>query len=175
LGSWSKKDNNGAIILVKIKTADSDGKVNISTGYGLEEYVPDGLAKRIIEKEMIPAFKQNDYYTGIDNAVNAIMGLASGAFTADEYAKDDVFPLVILLFIMIFMLSVIFRSGKKTLTNKGSSGIWKILLLASLFNNHNNHNDFGGGFGGGNSDFGGGGFGGFGGGSFGGGGASGSW
>ena len=77
------KDNNGVVILVKPKTADELGDVSIQVGYGMEPYITDATAKRIIEKEMIPAFKENDYYTGIDNAVNVIMDLCSGKFSQD--------------------------------------------------------------------------------------------
>ncbi len=57
------KENNGIVILVKPKN-ETKGEVFISVGYGLEQYVPDALAKRIIENQMIPAFKYNDYYSG---------------------------------------------------------------------------------------------------------------
>lgn len=175
------KDNNGIVILVKPKN-ETKGEVFISIGYGLEPYVPDAIAKRIIENEMIPAFKSNDYYTGIDNAVDVIIGLASGAFTADEYSSDDgeIFILVFFIFMMAVMILFISLAGKmKTYSSKSDdSSVWKALFWASVFSNssRHNHHDHWGGFSGGSGGFGGGGsFGGFGGGSFGGGGAGGSW
>lgn len=179
------KDNNGAVILVKPKNENGNGQVNISVGYGLEPYVPDALAKRIIEKEMIPSFKMNDYYSGVDNAVNTIIGLASGAFSADEYANDGgsaLATLVIFFFIAIVITFAMMSKSdqyKNTYSSKGdNSDIWKALFWASIFSNshRHNHHDHWGNFSGGSGGFGGGGgFGGFGGGSFGGGGASGSW
>ena len=65
-----KEKGNGAVILVKPKKGTERGQVNISPGYGMEQYVTDATAKRIIDREMIPAFREDDYYTGIDNAVN---------------------------------------------------------------------------------------------------------
>jgi uncharacterized protein len=166
-GVGQKDKNNGVVILVKPKNSSERGQVNISPGYGLEPYITDATAKRIIEKEMIPAFKENDYYTGIDNAVNVIMGLCSGQFSQDDYA-DDGFPLwLIILFIVaiIIILSKFSDNNGQNYSGGGTRTIW-IPMGGGFGGGH------GGGFGGG---FGGGGFGGFGGGGFGGGGASGSW
>ena len=176
------KDNNGVVILVKPKT-NTKGEVFISVGYGLEPYVPDAIAKRIIENEMIPAFKSDDYYSGVSNAVDIIIGLASGAFSAEEYSSsdDEIFILVFFIAMMVVMIVFINFAGKvgKTYSSKhDDSSIWKALFWASVFSNGNrhNHHDHWGGFSGGSGGFGGGGsFGGFGGGHFGGGGAGGSW
>lgn len=166
-GVGQKGKNNGAVILVKPKKGSERGQVNISPGYGMEQYVTDATAKRIIEKEMIPSFKEDDYYTGIDNAVNVIMDLCSGKFTQDEYTNGDGFPLwlFILFIIAIFIiLSKFSDNNGQSYTGGGHRTIWIPM------------GGFGGSsFGGGGGFSGGGGFGGFGGGGFGGGGASGSW
>ena len=169
-GVGQKGKNNGVVILVKPKTGSERGQVTIRPGYGMEEYVTDATAKNIIEKEMIPAFKENDYYTGIDNAVNVIMDLCSGKFNQDEYADDDGFPLwlIILIIILIFIiLSKFSDNNGQSYTGGGTRTIW--IPMGGGFGG----GSFGGG--GGFGGFGGGGFGGFGGGGFGGGGASGSW
>ena len=161
--------DNGAVILVKPKTESSKGRVNISVGYGLEQYITDAVSKQIIEKEMIPSFAKNDYYTGIVNAIQVMMDLCSGKFTADEYAnKDDRIPIGLIILVIIAII-LILRSGNgnQHYSSGGNRTIW--IPMGGGFG--------GGGFGGGHSSggLGGGGFGGFGGGSFGGGGASGSW
>jgi uncharacterized protein len=163
-GVGQKGKNNGAVILVKPKKGSERGQVNISPGYGMEEYVTDATAKRIIEKEMIPAFKENDYYTGINNAVNVIMDLCSGKFSQDEYSDGDGFPLwlIILFIIAIMVVFSKFSGGGQNYSGGGTRTIW--IPMGGGFG--------GGGFGGGGHS---GGFGGFGGGGFGGGGASGSW
>ena len=164
-GVGQQGKDNGAVILVKPKKGSESGKVTISTGYGIEQYVTDATAKRIIEREMIPAFKDNDYYTGIDNAVNVMMDLCSGKFTQDDYNDEDGIPgwLTLLFIIAIIIVFTKFSSGGgQSYSGGGSRTIW-IPMGGGGFS--------GGGFGGGSS----GGFGGFGGGGFGGGGASGSW
>ena len=176
------KDNNGVVILVKPKNK-TNGQVFISVGYGLEPYIPDAIAKRIIENEMIPEFQNNDYYSAVNNAIDIIIGLASGAFSAEEYSDEtaEIFILIFFIVMMVVMITFITFAGKvgKTYSSKqDDSSIWRALFWASMFSNssRHNHHDHWGGFSGGSGGFGGGGsFGGFGGGHFGGGGAGGSW
>ena len=78
-GIGSKGKNNGVVILV----SKADQKARIETGYGMEGAIPDITAKEIIDDRMVPYFKQNDYYRGFDNAVDAIMQAAAGEYKAD--------------------------------------------------------------------------------------------
>ncbi|MGN0033818.1 MAG: TPM domain-containing protein [Candidatus Limimorpha sp.] len=173
------KENNGAIILVKPKNDNGKGQVSIQVGYGLEPYVTDAMSKRIIEQNMIPAFKANDYYTGINDAVDMIISLASGQFSAEE-EESDTLGIIIVIISLGFILLVIALLGSKgnngggTMSSRDGDDIMKALFWASIFSNNRGRNNWGG-FSGGSGGFGGGGFGGFGGGHFGGGGASGSW
>ena len=177
------KNNNGVVILVKPKTANELGDVSIQVGYGMEPYVTDAVNYGIRTKEMIPAFKEGDYYKGIDNAVNAIIGLASGAYKSDRYAKNDddaeaVLGMIVGLCFIAFVLVLIAASGKGK-NGKGGSGngsFWRGLLWGILLSG-NGRGGRGGGSWGGGSSWGGssGGFGGFGGGHFGGGGGSSKW
>lgn len=170
------KENNGAVILIKPKKGDNDrGGVSIQVGYGLEPFVTDALSKRIIEQEMIPSFRENDYYTAIDKATDVIIGLATGQFSGEDYQNsDDTIGFAVIIFAFIFILILIaFSKGNNnggTMSSKGNDNdFWKILFWSSLFMNSGRNSGWGGGSGSG------GGFGGFGGGHFGGGGASGSW
>jgi uncharacterized protein len=179
-GIGQKKYNNGAIIVLKPKTTESKGEINIDVGYGLEPLIPDITAKQIIENEMIPHFKNDDYYGGLDAAVNAIMSLAAGQFTADQYnkreGKSSLLGFLVPIIVLIIVISMINRNkGRQYGSKSNSSSFWTALMLGSMLggSGRGSWGDFksgSGGFGGG-----GGGFGGFGGGSFGGGGASGSW
>lgn len=180
------KDNNGVVILVKPKTADELGDVSIQVGYGMEPYITDAVNYGIRTKEMIPAFKEGDYYKGINNAVDAIIGLASGAYKSDRYAKgddgDEVLGMLVGLCFIAFLLVLLTASGKGK-NGKGGSGngsfwrglLWGILLSGNGHGGHRGDSSWGGSGGFGGGGFGGGGFGGFGGGSFGGGGGSSKW
>lgn len=176
------KENNGIVILVKPKN-ETKGEVFISVGYGLEQYVPDALAKRIIENQMIPAFKYNDYYGGVNNAIDSIIKLASGGFSSDSEDEDAAFAalmiIIIGMIVMILYISLIGKASTTISSKSDNSSFWKTLFWLSLLNNsshrHHNHHNHWNNFSGGSGGFGGGSFGGFGGGSFGGGGAGGSW
>lgn len=178
------KENNGVVILVKPKTSDELGDVSIQVGYGMEPYITDAVNYGIRTKEMIPAFKEGNYYKGIDNAVDAIIGLASGAYKSDKYTGsddgDEVLGMIVMLCFFAFILVLLSASGKGK-NGKGGSGrgsFWKGLLWGILLSNSGRSSSGGGGSWGGSSggSWGGsGGFGGFGGGHFGGGGGSSKW
>ena len=172
------KKNNGIIVLVKPKTGNERGEARISIGYGLEGIIPDAIANRIVDNELIPAFRENNYFKGLDNGTNVLIKLANKEFTASEYAKKGgesfwvgLIPLAIILIVVFLM-----RGSSRRNTMGGSNlPFWATLFMLNSMGgrSHGSWNDFnsgGGMFGGG-----GGGFGGFGGGSFGGGGAGGSW
>jgi uncharacterized protein len=48
-------------------------KVRIEVGYGLEGILTDALSQVIIQREIVPRFKQNDYAGGIDAAVDQLI------------------------------------------------------------------------------------------------------
>ena len=173
-GVGSKDFNNGIVLLVKPKTSDSGGKVSIQVGYGLEGAIPDAYAKRIIENDMIPSFKEGDMFKGVQQACDELMALASGEISEPRSQdEDNPIAFLVLFFLLLFVIFIIIGITNGGNHGKGGSG------------NHSGGSGpifFGpiGGFGGSSSGgsfggFGGGGFGGFGGGSFGGGGASGGW
>lgn len=178
-GVGQKGKNNGILILVKPKTNTEKGEVFIATGYGLEGAVPDAITKRIVDNDILPYFRQNQYFAGLDNGVNTIISLTKGEYTADEYQKRTEgagpFPIII-VFILIIVVAIFSRIRRARHYAVGHNlPFW--IAMGMLANQNRSHGSFGnfssgsGGFGG----FGGGGFGGFGGGSFGGGGAGGSW
>ncbi|WP_332910972.1 TPM domain-containing protein [Algoriphagus boritolerans] len=82
-GIGSSKDN-GILILA----AMNDRNVFIATGRGMEGAVPDALAKRIVTNLIIPNFKTESYYQGLDQATDMIFKLASGEYKAEEVESD---------------------------------------------------------------------------------------
>jgi uncharacterized protein len=174
-GIGNKKTNNGLVILAAI----NDHKVFIATGYGMEGSVPDVTAKSIVENEIVPNFRENNYYRGFDLAADDIIKASAGEYKAPEgYAgrgRGRGIPgagILGLFFIIFLILIIIGRGGG----GRGGGGIFSgsgmlPWIIASMLSNRG-----GGGFsGGGGFGGGGGGFGGFGGGGGGGGGAGGSW
>ncbi len=171
-GVGQKGKNNGILILVKPKYSNSKGEVFIATGYGMEGAVPDAIAKRIVNNEILPYFKQGMYYKGLDEVTNRIIELTRGEYTADEYKKatsssGSAIPGII-FFLIVVIFSFIGRARRARHYAVGHNvPFWIAMGMMSSNRSH------GGSFG--NFSSGGGSFGGFGGGSFGGGGAGGSW
>lgn len=89
-GVGQQGKNNGIVILVKPKTASERGQVYISVGYGLEGVIPDAIANgRIIDQEMIPRFREEDYFGGIMAGTRVVMSLTRGEYTAEQYAGEE--------------------------------------------------------------------------------------
>lgn len=177
-GVGQKGKDNGLLILIKSKQGNSRGQAFIAVGYGLEEYIPDATAKNIVEYDMIPYFKENRMYEGVDLATSNIMGLLSGEFSADQYnnrgtgAGDMVGIIVFIIIIAIFLFAGRAKGSQHGYSSRTGGFPWWIFLLSS---GGGRSNSGWSNFSGGSGSFGGGGFGGFGGGGFGGGGAGGSW
>ncbi len=181
-GIGQKGKNNGVLLLVAL----GDRKVSIQTGYGLEGGIPDVITHEIIQNDIVPRFRSNDYYGGINAAVDDLMRYAKGEYKSDKKAQQahknihpgNIFALIV---IVIIILIIVFRGrgggGHIIDSRGGASPFWWFLGGTILgresggWGGFSGGNDSGWGGGGGDS----GGFGGFGGGDFGGGGSSGSW
>lgn len=157
--------DNGVILTV----APQERKVRIEVGYGLEGVLPDATAFRIIEEQILPAFRSGDLQAGVLAGTEAVLAVAAGeALPVPRAARERgrgrgdfrgssrvlVWLLVLFLFGLRGLFFLPFLGGHGWRTGRGGLG--------------------GGGFRGGGGFGGGGGFSG-GGGGFGGGGASGSW
>jgi len=172
-GIGGAKNNNGVLILIKPKTSDERGQAYIVPGYGMEGVIPDAVCNRIVDIEMVPLLKEGRNYEAVNAAVNIIINLSKGSFTADQYmqktgGKKKTSNVFFIIIIVVFILISIFgrRGGGKNISSKGEL---PLMILLGLLNSGGGRGSFGG------FSSGGGGFGGFGGGRSGGGGAGGSW
>ncbi|MCH2215744.1 MAG: TPM domain-containing protein [Flavobacteriales bacterium] len=175
--------DNGVVILIKPTGGQGNRRTFIATGSGLEGVIPDATAKLIVDREMIPAFKNQDYYGGVSNAIATLSDLARGEYDYNAYQKQSQEnPLAAILPVLFIIAIWMLLTYRKTsiYARRNNLGFWAALALmnAASRRHHGSYNSFSSGsgiFGGGSGFGGGGGFGGFGGGSFGGGGAGGSW
>lgn len=180
-GIGSQKDN-GLLILI----AKEDRDMWIATGYGVEGAVTDAMAGRIYRNILVPNFRENKFYKGLDQATDVIIKLLDGEFKNDDLPEKNSgsstwSPLLLIILFILLVLFLKFRQVKNyaVLNELPFWTAWHILNAANA-QQRGKWDDFRGGrgpFGGGGGMSGssGGGFGGFGGGSFGGGGAGGSW
>lgn len=194
-GIGQEGKDNGLVLLV----APTERKVRFEVGYGLEGFMTDATSHHIIQKEILPAFKEGNFPKGINNGVDAAIGTMSGSYTPDlTKTKDsDMGFMPMIMIALIGISQVIGRAFKSDIGGRvmfgGVAGLmvfmvtqialYGALAAAAVFGITFLTGMGGGGTGGTrNSGFGhstGGGFGGGsfggGGGSFGGGGASGGW
>lgn len=176
-GVGHKGSDNGVVVLIKPKTGDDamgKGRAFISTGYGAEGPLPDLLCSKIVDNEMIPHFKENDYAGGVWAALDILKPALQGDFNTEEYVGDDAADAVLSIIVLIMIVCFVFvvmksnnngGNGNNTRTYTGGP----VIFPGSFGSGRSTSSWGGGGFGGG------GGWGGFGGGSFGGGGGGGSW
>lgn len=66
--------DDGALLLV----ATEDRRVRIEVGYGLEGTLPDAIANRIIDEDIVPRFRSGDYYGGISTGVDRMLRVIEG-------------------------------------------------------------------------------------------------
>lgn len=70
-GIGKKGRDNGVLLLL----ATDDREVKIEVGYGLEPVITDGTAGSILDRYVLPRFKQNDYADGLTDGAKAIANL----------------------------------------------------------------------------------------------------
>ena len=164
----AKGRDNGIIIIATTDNTDGNKReLFVATGYGVEQYINDAKAGDVVQYDLIPNFKNKNYYEGLDKASSHIMEMLKGTFKGFAKTKRNrgggIPPwIIVIIIIVVVMLASRFNGGGR---NGGYNRTFGGPFIGGGFG--------GGGFGGGSS--GGGGFGGFGGGNFGGGGAGGSW
>lgn len=171
-GVGKADQNNGLVFLIKPTQENGGRQVYLAAGRGLEAAITDLSCHDIVQHEILPEFKKDQYAQGINNALDVLFKLAKGEINEKSYRKSlrqDNWAGGI--FALLFILGILFLLIKRGGGNTGGTTFGGRRTGPGFF--YFGGGGFGGGFGGGSS--GGGGFGGFGGGSFGGGGSGGSW
>lgn len=187
--SWGigKAGSNKGILLL-VSEGDRQARIELGGDWG---HGWDTHARRIMDRTIIPAFKEGDYSRGIQEGVKALAEMAASgprgepprpgmlerlesSDAAKTLARTSAFPRNTLIYMVIagallIVASFFFPEHRKTLLLIGCGLIaaalftWIVLAIIGLIS-RGRRGRAGGGFGGG-----------FGGGSSGGGGASGSW
>jgi uncharacterized protein len=165
--------DNGLVLL----WATDDRKIFIAPGRGLEGAIPDITAGQIVRKILVPYFKQQQYYEGLDAATTEIFRRAGGEYKADPRgSQDEIDPLTLIL-LLAFIAFFIFIFVKSSKGGRGGGGTGyrggggPVFFPYSTFSGWGNSSgSWGSGGGDGGSSFGG-----FGGGDFSGGGAGGDY
>ena len=186
-GIGKKGKDDGVLILL----AQTERRVKIEVGYGLEGILPDGRCGSIIRLVMGPDLHADRFGAGLQRGAEAVAGVVAqdrgvtlehrGRGVAPEGSSSGDLWLFLVAF---FLIAIVFPVLSSAINRgRGSSGRWGDWRSGRRRNWYDPWGGFGGGlgglggFGGGGGGGGGrgGGFGGFGGGGSGGGGASGGF
>lgn len=118
--------DNGILLVVSI----SDHKVRFEIGYGYEGALTDVLTGRIIRNDILPYFKSENYYSGIEQGLKHAMQIANGEPIEFDNSLINLIPFKILqthfmltylvIFSLIYVYKLIFgtRWLKKKINNE---------------------------------------------------------
>jgi uncharacterized protein len=101
-GVGQKDQKNGLLLIV----AMDERKSRVEVGYGLEPIIPDVLAGRILDHQLRPRFRQQQYAEGLSAAVDALIELVEKgepadreALAAEQRGGDRAFVLALAIFV----------------------------------------------------------------------------
>jgi len=140
-----KKDiNNGVLLLVSIE----DRQSRIHTGYGVEGDLPDIATYYIQQDFMLPAFREGNYFLGIDLATDKMIEALSGSnivpegYVPPQNSSGLNFEMIIFFAFIIFEVLFSMLAKSKSWWGGGVVGgvvggglIWYfgLALLAGIF------------------------------------------
>ena len=111
--------DNGILIYIALQ----DRALYIQTGYGVEGFLTDAMASRIIDQIITPAFRREAYFQGLDEGTTVIMQLGSGEYENTGLEKDASGSGLEALFILMFIILV-------------------VVILANIFNRGDDWDDW---------------------------------
>lgn len=99
-----EEKDNGIILLIAME----EREMRIEVGYGLEGDVTDIEAKHIIDDTIVPNFKSENYYQGIDAGTSAIISSIETEFVNEATPVEDFDGSILLILIIVFVVFVVF-------------------------------------------------------------------
>ena len=108
-GIGEKYKSNGALILIAIK----EHKIRIEVGRGLEEFITDAEAGRIIRNLMAPEFQKSHYASGISLALDEIEAQTENRTTiknSDRKKDKSTYKLIISFAAISYLGSLLAKS-----------------------------------------------------------------
>ncbi len=83
-GIGNAKNDNGVLLLI----AETDRRMRIEPGYGLEGALPDLVCNQIINNDLRPAFQAGNYYEGILAATEKIKAATKGEYVGSSSSSS---------------------------------------------------------------------------------------
>ena len=127
------EEDNGLLLLI----AKDDRAVRIEVGYGLEPFITDGRAGEVIRNEIIPAFREDKYEEGTQNAINRLLKYISDNDIAPggNSGNNDEFPYTGVIIGIFFFITYLagYLGRTKAIWPGGAIGAILGLVLGAIF------------------------------------------
>ncbi len=126
------KDNGVLLILSK-----NDRKVRIEVGYGLEGALTDARAHTIIQNEILPNFKKQKFFQGLDQGANAIIASINNEYRASTKGSQsgNIWESILMVIMSLSTILVLFGTSgienelKKSLIGGSSMGLLMAIYM----------------------------------------------
>ena len=122
-GIGQRQTNNGLLMLVAVQ----EHGLRIQTGYGLEGAIPDATCERLITEVLTPAFKNQQYYAGLDAVTTQLIRLAQGETASFKPPAPNSRGLVRLWSLALLVWGLLLTLLSRTL---GIETLWRWTELA---------------------------------------------
>ena len=114
-GIGAKGNDNGILIYAALE----DRKLYIHAGPGVQGYLTDNVSKRILDNLIRPAFREGDFYGGLDKATTVMIELGSGTYTNEAAGKEGNRAGGVLLVLLIVVGVIVLFSVLSNTNDKG--------------------------------------------------------
>jgi uncharacterized protein len=115
-----KGADDGALLIV----AKDDHGVRIEVGYGIEGVLTDATSSRIIREDIIPQFKEGNFYEGVDAGTDRIIGVVRGeALPAPKQARNGGAETVRRLLPAVLVLTVVLGGALRAFLGRGPGAV----------------------------------------------------
>ena len=99
-GVGKKDRDNGVLLLISLE----QHKLRIEVGYGLEGALPDSIAQSILNNDITPRLKENNYDAALKAGVFSIIQATKGEYVAENPNKKSFEDWWVAIFIGFFVL-----------------------------------------------------------------------
>jgi uncharacterized protein len=99
-GVGKKDRDNGVLILCAVR----DRRIRIEVGYGLEAVLPDARTGRIIDTQILPAFRRGDLSAGLVAGALAVADVIAGTADAVDPSAVRIPPVAVLLIAVLILV-----------------------------------------------------------------------
>lgn len=100
---WGLQENrDGVVVLVKVRNA-TGGEIYIATGPDLREILPDSYLQQLLDNDIIPLLKEEQYYEAMELTINTLIPILAG----EKSVSEDISPWALLGVFVGFILAII--------------------------------------------------------------------